>query len=135
MHIFYICLSSNNYTPFNLFPKCDFSCMSSECCIQQQFLMSWCVIHDCISLPEIPSTSGWSMLEGSVYQSGGFALVSVLLSRRPFPKLLPILMLMYKSCCSFCFVLILVRIGLEGISLCHTTLTCFKHFHHLCFPT
>lgn len=44
-----------------------------------------------------------------------FALVSVLLSRRPFPKLLPILMLMYKSCYSVCFVLILVRIGLEGL--------------------
>lgn len=61
MHIYYICLSSNNYTPFNLFPKCDFSCMSSGCCIQQQFLMSWCVIHDCISLLKNTSTSGWSM--------------------------------------------------------------------------
>lgn len=61
MHIYYICLSSNNYTPFNLFPRCDFSCMSSGCCIQQQFLMSWCVIHDCISVLKITSTSGWSM--------------------------------------------------------------------------
>lgn len=61
MHIYYICLSSNNYTPFNLFPKCDFSCMSSGCRIQQQFLMSWCVIHDCISLLKIASTSGWFM--------------------------------------------------------------------------
>lgn len=46
MYITYVCLATTT-PPFNLFP---FSCMSSGCCTQQQFLMSWCVVHDCISL-------------------------------------------------------------------------------------
>lgn len=60
IYITYVYLATT--TPLLIYsPNVNFSCMSSGCCIQQQFLMSWCVIHDCISLLKITSTSGWSM--------------------------------------------------------------------------